>query len=103
MAVNDLVAHEDVADAMIDERLGLADLLATDADGSKRHLLERDLGAFVRLGVWTQLYAPVSRGRGHAGEVVFERIEIDEQGRCVHLLERHPDRGRRVIVSHGVP
>ena len=49
-------------------------------DRAQLKLPPGDLGALVRLGVRAQLFARVSGGVGHAAQVVFKGVEIDQQG-----------------------
>ena len=82
---DDLVGHQNVADAGSDERLGFADFLTTDADGAARDLAFGDLGTLVALGVRPQtetLATAIDRFRHHA-QVALEKVEVDDQRRCV--------------------
>ncbi len=90
---HDLVGDEHVGDAGRDERRGFVHLLATDADGAPRDLCLRDVDALVRLRVRAQREARAVHRVGHEVEVVLERVEVDDQGRCVDSGERIADAG----------
>ena len=94
---HDLVAHQHVAHASAHERLGLADLLAALADGTRGDLQQRDVGALVRLGVGPQPDARRARERGHVPQVVLERVEVDDQCGRVDVVDRRADRNVRVL------
>ncbi len=98
---HDLVGDEHVADAGGDERLGLADFLATNADRAARHLQLRDLRTLVTLGVRAQPdTVPADRGR-HRSEVTLQHIEIDDQRRRVNIGEPIADLGGHALCLCG--
>jgi hypothetical protein len=63
------------------QRLGFADRRTGDADRSGVALHAGDFDAFVGFGVRTQRNVMFGRDRGHAGDVVFQRHMVDDQGR----------------------
>src|SRR5579863_9021675 len=94
LAADDFVGDENVLDPAIDHRLGFADLLAAHADRAQLHLLERDHGTFVCLGVRAQSHRAAGALRQPL-EIALEGVEIDDQRRRVDLVERHADLGGR--------
>jgi hypothetical protein len=54
-------------------------------------------GALVRLGVGPQANARRTRERRHVTEVVLERIEVDDQGGRVDVVDRRADRNVHVL------
>ena len=76
---DDLVADEDVGNAAPGQDLGLADLLDALADGAGGDLAMGDDGGFMRLGVGAEASAGGRQQRLHAGEVVLEGVEVEEQ------------------------
>ena len=104
---DDLVGDEHVPDAGGDERLRLADLLATDADGAALELRERDLRALVRLAVRAQRDTRAAHRVGHQVEVALERVEVDDQRRSVDVVDGIAGSGGRAscitrIVTRGL-
>src|SRR3954471_19647363 len=49
----------------------------------------------MRLGVWPQPHPPPGDPVGEAFQIALECVEIDDQCRCVDLVEDHADLGRR--------
>ena len=72
-----------------------ADLLHALADGAERDLPQRDLRAFVGLGV-----RPAAARRRRARtlaifcEIALERVEVDDQRRRVDVLDGSSDLSR---------
>ena len=91
---HDLVAHEDVVHAAFDQRLGFRDLLAAHAHRAGGNLALCDLRAFVGLGVGPHAH-PAGDGLRQRIEVALERVELEDQGRRVDLLDALPDERRR--------
>ena len=100
LAADDLVRDEHVRDPALDHRLGLADLLNAHADGAERDLLQRDDRTFVGLGMRPRPDTGAGDAVGQAAQVALERVEIDDEGRGVDLVEGHADLGRRA-GGHG--
>ena len=100
LPADDLVGDEHVPDPAIDHRLGLADLLHAHADRAQLDLLQRDDRAFVGLGVRARLDRAAGDALRQAAQIALERVEIDDQGRGVDLVERHADLGGRAR-GHG--
>ena len=95
LASDDLVRDEHVRDPALDHRLGLADLLHAHADGAERDLLQRDDRAFVGLGMRPRPDTGAGDALGQAAQIALERVEIDDEGGGVDLVEGHADLGRR--------
>ena len=68
---------------------GLSDLGHADADGARRHLAQRDLGALVRLGVGAELLAGGLHVGGHLPDIALEAIEVEQQRGGRQLGARH--------------
>ncbi len=100
LAPDDLVRDEHVRDPALDHRLGLADLLHAHADGAERDLLQRDDRAFVGLGMRPRPDTGAGDALGQAAQIALERVEIDDEGGGVDLVEGHADLGRRA-GGHG--
>ena len=96
---HDLVGDEHVGDARCDERGGLVDLLAADADRTARDLRLGDVGTLVRLGVRAQREARAAHDVGHEVEVALEGVEVEHEGGRVDGGERVADAGRDAL--HG--
>ena len=97
LLADDLVGDEHVANAGGDERLGLADLLAADADRAALDLRVRDVRALVRLRVRAQRDAAAAHGVGHQVEVALERVEVDDERRRVDVLDGVAGTGGKVL------
>ena len=97
LRIDHLVADENIAHATAHERLGLTDLLAALAHGTRGDLLECNRRAFVRFRVRSQPHARRFRERRHAIQVVFEGVEIDDQCRRVDLVDRRTDARGNVV------
>ena len=97
---DDLVGDQHVADAGVDERRGLVDLLAADADGAVLELQPRDVRALVRLGVRPQREATAAHRAGHQVEVALEGVEVEHQRRRVDGRDGIADAGGRTL-GHG--
>ena len=94
---HDLVADQDVGHAAPGQDLGLGDLLHALSHGAARHLQVRHDGGFMGLGMGSKLHAGRGRHGGHRVEVERESIEVDDEGRRVDRLDRHPGFGGRVL------
>src|SRR6266571_3188868 len=92
------VRNQHVADAALDHRLGLRHLLAADADRARGNLAPGNLGAFVRLGVWTHANGTALQAVLQREKIFLESIEIEKQSGCVDLLQPLADARRH---SHG--
>ena len=90
---DDLVGDEHIADAGCDERLRFADFLAADTDGAALDLQVRDVGALVRLRVWTERDARAARRVGHQVEVALEGVEVDDERGRVDVVDGVADAG----------
>jgi hypothetical protein len=90
-----LVRDQHVGDPAPNHRLGLADLLHAHADGAERDLFQRDDRAFVGLGVRARPDAGAGDAVGQAAQIALERVEIDDEGGGVDLVEGHADLGGR--------
>ena len=90
---DDLIADQDVGDAAPGEHFGLGHLLHAVADRAARHLQPGDDRRLVRLGVRPQFHARRRQQRRHRVEVVFERIEVDDQSRRVDFVFSHAGNG----------
>jgi hypothetical protein len=101
-APDDLVADQDVAYAAGRHDLSLADLLAADTDRSGGDLHARDLGALVGLCVRAQCHTGRARGVRHSLQVALQGVQVNEQGRRIHLQDGHANDGRRAFrAAHG--
>jgi len=60
--------------------LGFGDGGDADADRAMGDLTEGDLDALVSLRVWSEMLAGFFRTPRHAREVLFEQIEVEQQG-----------------------
>ncbi len=92
---NDLVGHQNVADAACDQHLGFTDLLAALPDRAMGDLAKRDLRALMRFGMGPE---PDAMGLGegrHGDEIALERVEIEHEGGGFDLGEALAGLGRR--------
>jgi hypothetical protein len=89
-ASENVVREKNVGQPGVGHHLGLADLLAGDADRTRRHLLLRPVGQFVRLDVWPELQ-PVLVGMGlGTGNVGFGACGVDQDRWRVEVVDgRH--------------
>ena len=85
---DDLIGDQHILYTCIDKDFCFADLLAADAMGASTDLLVRDGGTFVCLAVWTYFQSCLQDACMHAYQIVFECVEIDQQGRRVHAVEK---------------
>ena len=85
----DRIADEDVADAGRGHHLGLAELLAGDADRAAGELLVRERGELVRLDVRPERDAERVAVGLHAVDVALDRVEVDDQRGRVDVGEPH--------------
>jgi hypothetical protein len=92
---HDFIGDQHVADAAEDHRFGLAYFLAADADCAMRDLAQRYCRAFVRLGVRANAHVGAVQRLRQPGQVVLECIEVEKQGRRIHLVHGHAGSGRR--------
>ena len=91
-----VVGQQDVVDAVVRHDLGLAQLLAGDADRAQRHLAVREFGDLVRLDVRAQPQAVlVGIGLGPA-EVGLDAVEVDQDGGRVEIVDG-PSHACRVL------
>jgi len=102
LPADDFVGDEDVLDPALDHRLGLADLLAADADGAELDLFQSDDRAFMGLGVRPHSDAAARDPFRQAAQIALERVEIDDQGRGVDLVEGHADFGGGAGSHRGI-
>ena len=101
-AAQQIEGQEDVVQGGIGHDLGLAQLLAGDADRTQLDLAAGELRQLVCLDVGTELQ-PVRVGIIlRAAEVGLDPVEVDEHGRGVEVVD-HPGHGgaplRRVMVA----
>jgi hypothetical protein len=71
---DDLIGDQHIANAAVDQRLGLAHLLAADADGAMGDLGERDRRALMRLGMRTKPTGKVGDRLLHQPQVRLEGV-----------------------------
>ena len=90
------VGNEDVLDAGVSHDLGLSDLGAGNSLCAGCELEVGDGRGFVRLGVWPEVFARGAEVLGELGDVVFERVEIDQEDRSVDGVAGRAD----VFGSH---
>ena len=90
---DDLIADQDVGDATPGEHLGLGHFLHALTHRAARHLQFGDDRGLMRLRVRPKFHPRGRQQRGHAIEVVFERIQIDQQRRRVDLVLTHAGYG----------
>ena len=88
---DDFVADEDVGDAAVGQRLGLARLLHADADRTGADLQPRDRGALVHLRVRPQANAVGAGELGHSREVALHRVEVDDECRRIDRIDAIAD------------
>ena len=91
---HDLVGYQHVTHAALNQSLGFTHLLAAHAHCPQGYLTQRDDGALVRLRVGAKAHTGSLTCARHSGQIRFEGIEIDDQRRCIHLIEAHADVGR---------
>jgi hypothetical protein len=84
--------QQNVADPAGGKRLGFAELRAADADRTPRKLHRGKRCRLVRLCVRAQLDAGSRDRRGHAVQVAFDDVEIEQQCRCIDALDGHGPR-----------
>ena len=86
-AAQQVEGQEDVAEAGIGHDLGLAQLLAGDADGAELDLAAGELRDLVGLDVRAELQ-PVRVGISlRAAEIGLDPVEVDEHGRGVEVVD----------------
>ena len=95
---DDLVGDEDIRDTRIGKDLGLSEFGTGDAECSCAQFRVGNGRGFVALGVGPPVQAAVSTPCGHAPDVVFHFVEIDEQGGRVERVDGLTD-GR---IGHGI-
>ena len=93
----------------VHEDLDLAELLAGDADGARRHLHLADGGDLVRLDVRAVADAVAGEVRLHAADVVLHDVQVDGDGGRVELADRghgsllslrfHSSQGRAIVPA----
>jgi hypothetical protein len=98
---HDLVGYQHVTHAALNEGLGFTHLLATHPHCPQGYLTQRDDGALVGLRVGAKAHTGSLACVRHSGQIRFESIEIDDQRRCIHLIEAHTDIGRW-SYGHGI-
>ena len=86
---DDLGRDQEAADAGARHHLGFAELRAGDAERALVHLPASDLRAAVGLCVGPKMLAGSPRVRGHAAEVAFEAVEVEQQRWCRDVVARH--------------
>ena len=67
----------------VSKRLGFADFLHTLPDRPERDLPSRNFDALVGLGVRPKSDTRTAREVGHHAQVLFERVEIDDERRRI--------------------
>ena len=83
------VGNQHIGHAALDHGLGFADLLAADADRAESDLAQRDLRAFVALGMRPQ-HDPAAGDRfPELLQIVLEGVEVEDQRRCIDLSQGH--------------
>ena len=85
---DDLVGHQHVADARVDEHRRLAHLLAANADSAQRHLPARDLRTLVAFAVRAQAHRMTRESVRHALQVALERIKVEDQRGGIDGVDR---------------
>ncbi len=80
---DDLVGDQDVADAAIGHRFGLAELCTRHADGTGGDLHSGDFCRLVTLHMRPPGHAVDAASLGNARDIRLEDVEIDEQRRRV--------------------
>ena len=99
--VADLVGDQDVLDAGAGEDLGLADLLAADADRAAERLLQlRHVDRLVHLAVGAVAHVVRPGVVAHLPDVALERVEIEDQAGRLDLGLAHAGRSRDVEPDH---
>ncbi len=95
-----LVGQQDVGDAVAGEGLGLADLLAADADGAAQFLLQTlHIGGLVHLAMAAQAQTAGADIVAQLADIAFERVEIEQQAGCLDLGLGHAGQGRDVVAE----
>ena len=92
---DDIIGDQDIFDTALGHGLGLAELLADDADGAGGDLSAGDGGRFVGLGVDAQRDVEAVAGALQVGDVLIQDIEIDAEGGGVEFAKVHDFRSFR--------
>ena len=90
-AADYFVGNENVMDAGVGHDLGLSDFGAGDPLCTGCELEVGDGRGFVRLGVRPEVFARRAEVFGELGDVVFERVEIDQEDWGVDGVAGHAD------------
>src|SRR6266571_5292888 len=80
------------------QRCDVLGIVDADADRARGNLAPGNLGAFVRLGVWTHANGTALQAALQREKIFLESIEIEKQSGCVDLLQPLADARRH---SHG--
>jgi len=93
----DLVGNENVSDTMFQVRSRLVEFGNCDAGGPRGKLALRDTDGLVGHGVRAEADTAIGGELRHAGDVVFQAVELDDYGRSVQIVEvlRHCSEGVR--------
>lgn len=86
---DDIVRDQNILHAGIGHSLGLAQLLADNADGAGVHLQARYLRGLVGLGVHPQADIQLVAVGLHVGDVLLQHVQVDDQGRSIEFGEVH--------------
>ena len=86
---DNLVRHEDRAEARIGEDFGLSQLGDGDADRSGCELTTRDLGGLWRLEVGPELRGSAREEGGHRRDVPLHDVEVEEEAGRVEVADFH--------------
>jgi hypothetical protein len=91
-STEDVIGNEDIRDPGIGHHLGLADLLASDADRTEFDLpvgKERQLVGLYMRAQWQVMFVGIGL---RAGEVRFRDASIDQNAWCIEIFDFHrPD------------
>ena len=95
-----LVGHQHIRDAAAHEGFRLRDLLAADADGSAKPLLQFcHIHRFVHLAMRPEPYAHRAGPLAHLDDVALQRIEIEHQARRLDICLAHAGQGRHIVAD----
>src|SRR5579883_1525264 len=94
---------EEVGDAGIGKDVGLAELGHGEPSASRSQLQAPDLWCLVRLAVWTQVHAGLTRDCRHASDIALQAVHVDQQTGRLQIARLHADAGPIASAGSSAP
>lgn len=94
---NDFVADEDIRDAALGQRLGLADFLHAVATGAGMLEQMGDVRALVQLGMRAPEHTMLLGKAGHALDIAVHGVQVYDQGGRVYAFDGLADQGLQML------